>query len=142
MERYGEGITIYEGTAIYTIYPMLTINEFNTGDQTRKIWYKNKTTGRIEYIGTIDELEPGYESLKTADGKLLPYEEDTFFSELDDPYGMRGSVRSVGGGRKNKSKKNKSKKYKSKKNKSKKYKSKKNKSKKYKSKKYKSKKYK
>ena len=64
-------------------------------------------------------LEPGYENLKTADDRVLLYEDNTFFSVLDDPYNMRRSVR---GGRKNKSKKNKSNKYKSKKNKSKKYK--------------------
>ena len=106
------------------IYPMLTVQEFNTGDQTRDIWYKNKNTDWIEYIGELGKLEPGYESLKTADDRVLLYEDNTFFSVLDDPYNMRRSVR---GGRKNKSNK-----YKSKKNKSKKYKSKKNKSKKYK----------
>ena len=105
-----------EGTRIY---PMLTVQEFNTGDQTRDIWYKNKNTDWIEYIGPINKLEPGYEDLKTADEKVLLYEDNTFFSVLDDPYNMRRSER---GGRKNKSKKNKSKKNKSKKNKSKKYK--------------------
>ena len=105
-----------EGTRIY---PMLTVQEFNTGNQTRDIWYKNKNTDWIEYIGPLNKLAPGYENLKTADDRVLQYEDNTFFSVLDDPYNMRRSVR---GGRKNKSKKYKSKKYKSKKYKSKKYK--------------------
>jgi|APSaa5957512535_1039671.scaffolds.fasta_scaffold1354307_1 hypothetical protein len=34
-----------EGT---TLFPMLTINEFGVGDQTRSIWYKNKKIVRLK----------------------------------------------------------------------------------------------
>ena len=108
-----------EGTTLYPmLYPMLTINECNVGDQTRSVWYKNN--GTIQYIGPLNKLRFGYNYVETEDEKKLPYAEDTFFTFLNNPFNIpldsnknvNGPVR---GGRKNKSKKNKSKKYKSKK---------------------------